>query len=294
MIHELINILDGILAYPYCLDHLDYKPEGLYCSKCKAVYPFLGDTQIDLRLQQTKIGGVEYEVGKSLDDILSFDYRPLEKNRNPEVDFGEQPVPKKFTEELRSCIPKAPKPGALALDIGCGLMPPREMLEYAGYSYVGLDYKNDSAHILGNAHALPFQDDSFDLIISMNVLEHLQYPQVVYNNINRILKNGCLFIGSVAFLEPFHDNSFYHHTHVGTYNTLSTAGFRVIAISPNLHWPVLKALGEMRALPRTTKPLLKLANMINSLRQKIRPHPAHPERILRSSGSFSFIAIKDT
>jgi SAM-dependent methyltransferase len=289
MIGELINKVGAILSCPYCLEHLDYRPDGLFCPECNAIYPFLGDSQIDLRLQKTKLDHVEYVIGRSLYEYLDFDYRPLETHQNPEVNFGSQPIPKKFTEELRSHVPRARKPGALALDIGCGLMPPKQMLEYAGYSYIGLDYKDDAAHLLGDAHALPFQPDSFDLIISMNVLEHLQYPQVAYKNIHRILKSECLFIGSVAFLEPFHDNSFYHHTHLGVYNRLSTAGFNVIAVSPNLHWPVLKALAEMDALARRVVPLLRLANWINSLRQKARPNP---ERVLRSSGSFSFVAKK--
>ncbi|MCI0549848.1 MAG: class I SAM-dependent methyltransferase, partial [Anaerolineae bacterium] len=254
MIHELLKTLDGRLACPYCLGHLEHQAAGLYCSNCVVTYPILRDSQIDLRLQQAKKVYVEYEVGESLENILGFSYQPLRKNQNPEVEFGNQAVPKKFTEELRSFIPKASGSDAVVLDIGCGLMPPKEMLEFAGYSYIGLDYKNDAAHILGDAHALPFHDNSFDLVVSMNVLEHLQYPHVVYSNINRVLKRNCFFIGSVSFLEPFHDNSFYHHTHLGAYSTLAAAGFSIVAISPNLHWPVLTALVEMDALPRTARP----------------------------------------
>jgi len=153
-----------------------------------------------------------------------------------------------------------------------------------------LDYKNEVAPILGDAHALPFRDESFELIVSMNVLEHLQYPPVAYAEVRRVLQKRGVLIGSVAFLEPFHDNSFYHHTHLGTYNTLSRAGLRVLKVSPNVQWPVLTSLRKMQALPRIIYPLLRLANLLVQLRDKLRPWPA---RVLRSSGSFFFIATKE-
>ena len=273
MIQDLIEQLNHVLACPYCLGSLQTSHAGL-----------------TLRLQRSKPYAITFDVGKGFGDALNFDYSPLARNSESEIDFNNQPVPTHFTQELRSYLPRATHPEALALDLGCGAMPHRPMCERAGFRYVGLDYKNQVAPILGDAHALPFRDESFELIVSMNVLEHLQYPPVAYAEVKRILKKRGLMIGSVAFLEPFHDNSFYHHTHLGAFNTLSSAGLRVLKVSPNINWPVLTAMWKMQALPRMTRPLLLLANMLTQFRNKLRPMP---ERVLRASGSFLFIAAKE-
>jgi SAM-dependent methyltransferase len=289
MIQDLIEHLKHVLVCPYCLGSLQISRDGLNCLQCQTFYPFISNIQIDMRLQRPKPHVIEFEVGKDFNEAVNFDYRPLQNNGQSEVDFGDQPVPSHFSKELRSYIPRATHSEALVLDLGCGATPHRVMCESANYRYVGLDYKNKLAPILGDAHALPFRDESFELIVSMNVLEHLQYPPVAYAELRRVLQKQGTLIGSVAFLEPFHDNSFYHHTHLGTYNTLSRAGLRVLKISPNVQWPVLTALRKMEALPRMTDSLLRLTNLMVQLHQKLRPWPA---RVLRSSGSFFFIATK--
>ena len=290
MIQHVLETLKSVLACPYCLGSLQATQGGLNCSGCQTLYPFVDNTQVDLRLQQSKRHVIEFEVGKDFNDAVNFDYRPLENNRQSDVDFGDQPVPSHFTKELRSYIPHASRGESLVLDLGCGATPHRKMCESAGFRYVGLDYKNKLAPILGDAHALPFRDESFELIISMNVLEHLQYPPVAYAELKRVLQKRGVLIGSVAFLEPFHDSSFYHHTHFGTYNTLSRAGLRILKIAPNIQWPVLTSMRKMEGLPRVTSPLLMLTNLLVQLHQKLRPWPA---RVLRLSGSFFFIATKE-
>ena len=289
MIQDFVKKLINVLACPFCLGDLQISLNGLNCLECQTHYPFIGDSQIDLRLKRPKQYIFSFQIGTDFEDALKFEYGPLVNNPKHEIDFSDQPVPTHFTSELRSYIPRATNHGALVLDLGCGATPHRDMCERANFRYVGLDYKNKLAPILGDAHALPFRDESFELILNMNVLEHLQYPAVAYAEISRVLKKQGRIIGSVAFLEPFHDNSFYHHTHLGAYNTITLAGLHVLKVSPNVQWPVLTALRGMHALPRATWPLLILANWLSQLRQKQRPWPA---RVLRSSGSFFFIATK--
>jgi len=49
--------------------------------------------------------------------------------------------------------------------------------------------------LVGSAESMPFfRDESFDMVISNNVLEHVTKPDSLFKEVNRVLKNGGLFI----------------------------------------------------------------------------------------------------
>lgn len=63
--------------------------------------------------------------------------------------------------------------------------------------YPNIDFIADVCH-------LPFEDESVDMIIFKNVLEHVKYPEKALNEIKRVLKKGGIFYVKVPFLQPFH------------------------------------------------------------------------------------------
>jgi ubiquinone/menaquinone biosynthesis C-methylase UbiE len=123
-----------------------------------------------------------------------------------------------MSKELPSYIHRPCTKESLVLDLGCGDAKYRPNFEHLGFCYVGLDYSSKDATLLGDAHALPFKAESFELVFSRSVFEHLQHPIVAMNEAHRVLKPNCRFLGSIAFLEPFHGRSFYHPTHYGLFN----------------------------------------------------------------------------
>lgn len=54
-------------------------------------------------------------------------------------------------------------------------------------NYKGIDFKQ------GNAENLPYKNDSFDIIILANVLDHIQNPEKALSEIKRVLKKDGLF-----------------------------------------------------------------------------------------------------
>ncbi len=94
------------------------------------------------------------------------------------------------------------------LDIGCrdGTL----TAQYAeGQSVVGLDVDSDAIarardkrgidarkHDL-NSEPLTFATGTFDVVVAGEILEHLQFPDVVVEEIRRVLKPGGVFLGSV-------------------------------------------------------------------------------------------------
>jgi len=113
------------------------------------------------------------------------------------------------------------------LDIGAGAG--RIELNFKGLAscVCGVDIDNrvlenpylDEAK-LGYAESIPYKDNSFDIVICNNVLEHLRNPKEVFREIRRLLKKGGIFImktpnsyhyiSILARLTPYWFHAFYN------------------------------------------------------------------------------------
>ena len=93
------------------------------------------------------------------------------------------------------------------LDIGCGSGAYTTLLAKQGFHVVGLDIsklgistakkwavcenlQDRVALIVANAEKLPFKNESFDIVICSEVLEHLDSPHKGINELNRVLAWG--------------------------------------------------------------------------------------------------------
>src|SRR6266404_8934310 len=124
-------------------------------------------------------------------------------NPNPEIDFRNVELPIHLSREMASNLPAPPHADSVCLDLGCGGGEYRGPLEHAGYRWVGVDYSDQRAPMLADGHALPFSENSFDLVLSLAVLEHIRYPHVMAHEVHRVLQPGGVFFGSVSYLAPF-------------------------------------------------------------------------------------------
>jgi SAM-dependent methyltransferase len=292
-----------ILVCPYCRHSLESvgPRQNAKCPGCRTRYR--RDNRygsLDLRLKRAKKVRLEFELGASPLSARALDFKPLTKRSVPEVDFSDLEVPVHLTRELLSHFPKAEGKDSLVLDLGCGNAVHREVCEHAGFEYLGLDYYAPRAPILGDAHSLPFKDESFEFILSVAVLEHIQFPFVVMNEARRVLKPHGKFIGTVAFIEPFHSESFYNHTHLGTLNSLQYGGFEVEHIGPEEEWSGLVALASMGLFPGMPFSLAKLAvlplqtfhKLWWRVSRSLGSKATAQSRLLTTTGGFTFIASK--
>lgn len=157
-------------------------------------------------------------------------------------------------KHLIEAVKEVTRPGYLILDHGCGSSVHKDLIEALGASYVGIDMR-PGATVLGDVHKLPFADAVFDGIVSTAVLEHLYNPFTATAELYRVLRPGAFFFGVVAFLEPFHDNSYCHLSHLGTQSVLESAGFHIERIWPGTS--ILKAFFDdlFRGWPTFSRPL---------------------------------------
>jgi SAM-dependent methyltransferase len=270
------------------------------CHGCSTKYGYTDSCSLDLRLKRRKTYKLEFELEGPLFLEGGPTFQPLSEKTSAEVDYSNVDIPYRLTKELLSHFPKAKTKGSLMLDLGCGNMDHKSVSEYAGYEYVGLDYDSPQAPILGDAHSLPFRDNSFEFILSMAVLEHIRFPFVMAKEAYRVLKPHGKFIGTVSFLEPFHSNSFYHHTHLGTLNSLLYGGFQVECVAPQKEWPGLVAQANMGLFPKMPMPLAKAMVLPLQTLHKLwwrvggllNPEANEQNRVLSTTGAFTFVAIK--
>lgn len=292
--------LRSIFICPNCGGSLQETNSGLKCITCQSPYEYTSSGAVDLRLKQAKRVTYDVELGTSLLPQSGFNFDVLTYNDSAEVDYSGIPVPGNLSKEILSYFPRCKAANGLMLDLGCGSTVHREVCEHAGFEYVGLDYKSQDAPILGDAHSLPFKDESFEFVLSVAVLEHIRFPFVMMREAHRVLQPGGKFIGTVAFLEPFHNSSFYHHTHLGTYNSLQEGGFEITHIAPNETWSALSALADMVLFPKMprllSKSIVTPVQLAHQTWWKIgglfSREASENMRITYTAGSFTFIAVK--
>ena len=175
------------------------------CSVCdhhKTLHP-----PVDLRPARPRSMAIE------LNRVISADPNDILEQINigpPQITY-DGPLAQRDSRELLSEMIKSVPTNGRILDLGCGPRDQAKPIEYLGYRYVGVDYSNPSADLLADAHSIPFSDNSFDCVFSYAVLEHLHSPFMAIREIERVLRPGGLFIGTVSQGEPFHA-SYFHHT----------------------------------------------------------------------------------
>ncbi len=231
-----------LLACPMCGAELDVSEKGALCKGCSEAYPRTNEGRLDLRLRGAKRVQVDLEVGIQSWSKEQTPFVRLSKAAVPRSPWKGLRAPKHMSPEMLAHLPRG-APESLALDLGCGEGTSRETFQELGFRWVGVDISPSSeATVLADAHALPFAAESFDFVLSMAVLEHLTHPVVAMKEVYRTLKANGSFMGTVAFLEPFHSNSHYHHTHLGLLACLRSAGLRIEWVSPQPDWQALAAL----------------------------------------------------
>ncbi len=83
----------------------------------------------------------------------------------------------------------------------------------------------DTTDVLGVGEELPFADQTFDAVFSLNVLEHVTNPFQCASEIIRVMKPNATLYCVVPFLQALHGypNHYYNMTHSGLRNLFDHA-----------------------------------------------------------------------
>ncbi len=126
-------------------------------------------------------------------------------------------------DSLDRYLGKAPKHTKL-LDFGCGSGIFVEELEKAGFDAHGVDISDEAVRFgalqgiknlsVIDSHKINFSDNTFDVVLSMDVLEHLEDEEWALKEIERILKPNGIFVVMVPaymFLWGVQDEVAHHY-----------------------------------------------------------------------------------
>ncbi|MFA6416203.1 MAG: class I SAM-dependent methyltransferase [Candidatus Paceibacterota bacterium] len=83
---------------------------------------------------------------------------------------------------------------------------------------IGVDIKpGPGVDVVASVYDLPFEDNSFDIVLCLVVIEHLKEPSRAIAEMERVLKPGGMILVSVPFLLPIHDapDDFWRFTKYG-------------------------------------------------------------------------------
>lgn len=107
--------------------------------------------------------------------------------------------------------------GLSVLDVGCGDRP-YEALWSSAASVVGFDVPgNMHADLHGSIDALPVADASFDVVLCLQVLEHVPDPAAAVRELRRVVRPGGRVLASTHGVYPYHPNpdDLWRWTHSG-------------------------------------------------------------------------------
>jgi SAM-dependent methyltransferase len=134
----------------------------------------------------------------------------------------------------------APYSRGRLLDLGCGEKPYFDVFKHRVDSYIGLEHpmtlhKNDKIDLFGDACNLPFADESFDTVVSFQVMEHIPEPDKMIAEVNRVLVTGGHAIFTTPFMWGIHEapNDYYRFTKYGLRYLFEKNGFEIRELLAN-------------------------------------------------------------
>jgi SAM-dependent methyltransferase len=147
----------------------------------------------------------------------------------------------------------APRTHGRLLDVGCGDKPYETIFRPYVTEYIGIEHEDSFPHTSASAAArrpdlyyrgsvLPFPDHSFDTVLSVQVLEHTPHPQLLVDEMARVLRKDGVLVLSAPFSFRLHEepHDYFRYTPHGLRSMCNEAGLEVTEIwSQGDLWSVL-------------------------------------------------------
>lgn len=202
---------------------------------------------------------------------------------------------------LLECVNRAINSKLLAggerlLDYGCGNKPYRELFSKKFAQHIGADIAGnvDADLVLDDEGRIPTADESFDGVLSSQVLEHVGAPRLYLSEAFRVLKPGGSLILSTHGIWPYHPDptDFWRWTKDGLVREIEQAGFEVQLVQ-GVFGPESSALQlwqdtTFERLPRPLRPAYTwfFQTLIGLIERR------HPDKVSNDASVYVILARK--
>eukprot|EP01136_Pigoraptor_vietnamica_P003979 Opistho-1_new@33884 len=140
------------------------------------------------------------------------------------------------------------------MDFGCGSKPYQSLFtnvtEYVGLDYAGEghSHEQESIDVYYDGKTIPFENESFDAVLSSEVFEHLFALQHLLPEIARVTKKGGKLLITCPFVWEEHEIpvDYARYTRFALKDMLEENGFEIEVIDKNGHF--LSALHQLLVL----------------------------------------------
>jgi uncharacterized protein YbaR (Trm112 family) len=194
--HTYREFLD-LLACPVCQNPLLDSDVVLSCGGCGLLFP----------------------IRKGV-PLLLPESRPVEERAES---HQSNPLPSEVIDLLESTK-------GYSLNVGGGATPKRfeRCVELEGAIF-------RHTTLIGDVTSLPLASDAFDVVVSLNLLEHVDDPVRATSEMLRVLRPGGLVFIHTAFLQPLHADPFhfYNATEQGVRRWFKQFTIESCIVSPN-------------------------------------------------------------
>lgn len=130
------------------------------------------------------------------------------------------------------------KKGSRILDAGAGPCPYKSKFIHCVYESTDFKDEHKILDFVCTLDKIPKNDEIYDAILCTEVLEHVEKPQEVINELYRITKKGGKLFLTVPQEWMVHQKpyNFYYFTNYGLESLAKNAGFRKYKIAPMGGW----------------------------------------------------------
>lgn len=135
-----------------------------------------------------------------------------------------------FLERLAAELPVSESESARVLDYGCADVPYRHFFPpSADVVTVDLPGNPNAAVEVASDGTLPLESESFDAVMSTQVLEHVSDPRLYLSECHRVLRPGGRLLLSTHGIFPYHPDptDYWRWTSDGLRRIVAEAGFEV-------------------------------------------------------------------
>jgi SAM-dependent methyltransferase len=127
------------------------------------------------------------------------------------------------------------------LDVGSQILPfqverggYKKLIKNPKWSYIGIDIEAglNVDIVLEDGYKFPFQDEEYDIIISGQTMEHMEFPWIWITELARVLKKGgtCCIIAPAKIHEHRYPIDTYRYYPDGMRALAKWAGLEVVSV----------------------------------------------------------------